>query len=517
MALVLIGTVVTFDRARPLLDPGAVYVGDDGLVAAVLDADATPPAGFANAGRIETEDVIYPGLIDLHSHLAYNTLPLWKAVGVPYQHHDRWPDETDPPTYSSSITWPSKVLGQAAPEALLKYVEVKALVGGTTSIQGAPHTTRQVNGWMVRIIDIERLPAGEDLVMCAALQRDIEGLRDSVKPKLEAGQVMIYHAAEGVPDSIVHDEFADLDGGGCLLPGLIAVHATALEADDFALWQRKVKAVDDKQKATVVWSPFSNLWLYHQTTDVVEADRKGLRIALGSDWSPSGTKHVLGELKVADSLNRASFDSRFSDLELCEMVTANPGDALAVAWGPQIGRLQQGAQADIFVCERHHEDPHRNLIEATERHVRLVLVRGQAFYGTRGLMNAAGAEAADDITVAGQHRAVRVRRPDFPDAKLDWPGVKAELEKVRDDPVAAWQRSQDALAAWGGSLDEPDAPLVLFGDMPEGDAALQAASGEIPTDITIPGLNSLAHDAPYFAAIKSAGPPELQSLADYYS
>jgi 5-methylthioadenosine/S-adenosylhomocysteine deaminase len=519
MALVLIGTVVTFDRDRPVLDPGAVYVGDDGHLEAVRSVSQSAPAGFSNAERVETEDVIYPGLIDLHSHLAYNTLPLWKAAHVPYNHHDAWPDEDEPPDYSSSITWPQKVLGQAAAEALIKYVEVKALVGGTTSIQGAPHTTRPVTDWLIRIVDIERLPNDKDLVMCAALQRDIDSLRTTVKENLEDGQVMIYHVAEGLPapTSNVIKEFTELESTGCLQPGLIGVHATALGAEDFALWRDRVKEIDDRQRGTLVWSPFSNLWLYHRTTDVVEADKKGFRIALGSDWSPSGTKHVLGELKVADSLNQTSFDSRFSDLELCEMVTANPGDALSVAWGPLVGRLKQGALADLIICERRNADPYRNLIEATERHIRLVMVRGQAFYGMRSLMTAAGVGEADTITVAGQHRALLVKRPDFPDATLDWPGVKAALEAVRDDPVGKWQESQDALAAWGGSLDEPDAPLVLFGDMPEGDLGLMAGSGEIPADITIPGLNSLSHDAAFFAAVKSAGPAELQTLADYYS
>ncbi len=108
MALVLTGTVVTFDRARPLIDPGAVYVGDDGRLAAVSRAGDPAPAGFANTAAIDTGAVIYPGLIDLHNHIAYNTLPLWRAKGVPYLHHDRWPDETKPPDYSTSITWPAQ-------------------------------------------------------------------------------------------------------------------------------------------------------------------------------------------------------------------------------------------------------------------------------------------------------------------------------------------------------------------------------------------------------------------------
>ncbi|MGP3976266.1 amidohydrolase family protein [Streptomyces sp. 8N114] len=517
MALVLRGTVVTFDDDHRILDPGAVYVGDDGRLAAVRSAEQDPPAGFSGAPRIDTDGLILPGLIDLHNHIGYNTLPLWEAVGVPYPHHDRWVKEDEPPDYSTSVTWPAKVLQQAAPEALVKYVEVKALIGGTTAIQGAPHSTRPVDGWLLRIVDNEKLPSGTDMVMTAALQLDADELRDKRADKLDGTRVLIYHVAEGRRGSTVHDEFEDLEP--CLKPGLIGVHSTALTAADFAMWQDAVAAVNRAERGTVVWSPFSNYWLYHETTNVVEADKKGLRIALGSDWSPSGTKHVLGELKVADAVNRHEFGGRFSDRELCDMVTANPGDALATAWGPQVGRLRRGSAADLLVLERHDptQDVYRSLIDATERHVRLVLVRGRPFYGTPGLMTAAGATHTDTLTVAGLKRRVAVRQPDRSDAKLDWPGVKRALEKVRTDPVAAWRAAQDALADWGGPLDDPEAPLVLFGDMPEGDTGALAAAGEVPPDLVVPRLDPLTHDATYFAAVARSGVPELQHLARYYA
>ncbi|MFI8933740.1 amidohydrolase family protein [Streptomyces sp. NPDC053474] len=516
MALVLRGTVVTCDSDHRILDPGAVYVGDDGRLAAVREAGQAPPAGFSSAPVIDTGALILPGLIDLHNHLLYNTLPLWEAVGVPYLHHDRWVGEKHPPDYATSVTWPAKVLGQAAPEALIKYVEVKSLVGGVTAIQGAPLSTRPVDGWLLRTIDNEKLPAGADMVMTAALQLDADELREERAPKLDGTRLLIYHVAEGKPGTIVHREFDDLEP--CLKPGLIGVHGTALTAADFKKWQRAVTALNAAEKATVVWSPFSNYWLYHTTTDVVEADKKGLRIALGSDWSPSGTKNVLGELKVADSVNRHELGGRFTDRELCDMVTANPGDALATAWGPQVGRLERGSAADLLVLERHDPatDPYRNLIDATERHVRLVLVRGRPFYGTRALMAAAGATDTSALTVAGLSRRVAVRDPHRADATLDWPGVKRALEKVREDPVAAWRAAQDALADWGGPLDDPDAPLALFGDMPEGDTGAFAAAGEVPLDLVIPRLDPLAHDAAYFAAVARGGVPELQHLADYY-
>lgn len=516
MALVLTGTVVTFDGEGRVLDPGRLYIGDDGKLAAVASPADPEPAGFSAARRLDVDGVIYPGLVDLHSHMAYNTLPLWEAPSVPYLHHDRWVDEKDPPDYAGTITWPARVLQHAAPEALLKYVEVKALVGGTTALQGAPSTTRPVDGWLVRVIDKERFGSDRDRVRSSALQKRVEQLRVDAKKLRDEGGVLIYHVAEGPSGSIVHREFTDLDTAGCLRPGLIGVHATALGEADFDLWQGSVRQVDPSQRATVVWSPFSNLWLYEKTTDVAAAHAKKLRIALGSDWSPSGTKHVLGELKVADLLNKRRFDRLFTNAELCEMVTANPGDALSPAGG-QLGRLQAGAEADVIVVERHRQSLHRNLIQATERHIQLVVVRGRPHYGTPELMKAAGASRPNTITVCGLKRAVLVRMPGRTDATLTWPGVHRALAAVRSDPVGSYRASVEALAAWGGPLDVPDAPLVIFGDMPEGDLGALGATGEIPVDTTIPPLDTLEHDAAFFAALDRAGPPELPRLATYYS
>jgi 5-methylthioadenosine/S-adenosylhomocysteine deaminase len=515
MAFVLKGRVVTFDGQDRVLNQGAVLVGDDGTIEAVAAAGETAPSGFSGAPRIDTKGLIYPGLVDLHSHTAYNTLSLWEAPGVPYLHHDRWVGEKHAPDYSSSITWPTRVLQQAAAEALIKYVEVKALVGGTTSIQGAPKTTRPVDGWLVRVIDNERFGGASNLVRCAAIQKPTEELRTTARSMRDRGGVLIYHVAEGKLGSIVRDEFTELDDTGCVQPGLLGVHATALTKDDFKHWQTLVRAANPGQQGTVVWSPFSNLWLYHQTTAVAEAHAQGLRIALGSDWSPSGTKHVLGELKVADILNKRHFNRLFSDAELCAMVTSNPGDALAAA-GAKIGRLVEGAEADLLVIARNRANAYRNLIEATERDIQLVVIRGRPFYGTEKLMQASTAGSTNAITVAGQRRAIVVKMPGRADATLSWPQVLKRLEQVRKDPVAAWNASMDALAAWGGPMDAPEAPLLIFGDMPEGDLGLLGGTGEIPPDTKVPPLDSLEHDAAFFAAIKRTAPPDLDGLAAYY-
>lgn len=287
------------------------------------------------------------------------------------------------------------------------------------------------------------------MVMCAALQRDVTTLEHNAA-QLDGSRVLIYHVAEGIPGSVVHDEFVDLVTAQCLRPGFIGVHATALTTDDFGSWQQAVTKIGANERGTVVWSPFSNLWLYQKTTDVLEADARGLRIALGADWSPSGTKHVLGELKVADSYNSHTLHGHFTDRQLCDMVTANPGDALATAWGPQIGRLQHANAADLVVVERHHEDVYRNLIAATEPHLLLVMVRGRPFYGTTALMNAAGATDTNSISIAGVRRSVAVRQPGAK-STLDWPGVTRALGRVRADPVAAWRQIPGRTGSLGWS------------------------------------------------------------------
>jgi 5-methylthioadenosine/S-adenosylhomocysteine deaminase len=96
--LVLRGTVVTMRPGAAVLDQGEVYAGDDGLIAAVTPGDPVP-AGFQDAPRVAAGGLIYPGLIDLHNHLLYNSLPLWTepSRSTPWQSHNEWCRTTTPP------------------------------------------------------------------------------------------------------------------------------------------------------------------------------------------------------------------------------------------------------------------------------------------------------------------------------------------------------------------------------------------------------------------------------------
>src|SRR5918998_60187 len=94
--LVLYGRVVTLDEDNPLIEDGALYVGADQRIHAAQPRRDPPPAGFAQARRIRTRGSIYPGLMDLHNHVVYNTLPLWhpRDREGPYETRYQWPDDS---------------------------------------------------------------------------------------------------------------------------------------------------------------------------------------------------------------------------------------------------------------------------------------------------------------------------------------------------------------------------------------------------------------------------------------
>ena len=98
--------------------------------------------------------MIYPGLIDLHGHIAYNSLPLWSPPGrkEPYTSRYQWPGDR---SYEGMISDPANALGALCGKAHLKYLETKAVIGGTTAIQGTAKTGRPYEGWLVRNIEHE--------------------------------------------------------------------------------------------------------------------------------------------------------------------------------------------------------------------------------------------------------------------------------------------------------------------------------------------------------------------------
>src|SRR5262249_42127872 len=67
------GTVVTMQNSGAVLQDHTIYIRD-GLIVDIRPDDAPSPDGFDGVAALKSAGLIFPGMIDLHNHLAYDGL-----------------------------------------------------------------------------------------------------------------------------------------------------------------------------------------------------------------------------------------------------------------------------------------------------------------------------------------------------------------------------------------------------------------------------------------------------------
>ena len=393
--LVLVGTVVTMNDVGDVLPNARVWLAG-GKIMAIARAGEALPDGANGAPVVDSKGVIYPGIIDLHNHPEYAIYPL---MPIQRKYRDRYEWRWYDDIYNKRITFPQEVLTR--PHYLDlgieigRYGEYKALAGGTTSLQGG-RTNLAYSKEECLVRNIENSPVESRL---AASRVDMgRSAKEWAAMQTERSKgPLVVHLAEG-PSPRMALEFGAMKDSNLLGPELIAIHGVGLTEPQL----QELAAVGAK----LVWSPLSNFMLYGQTANVAAAKRAGLAISLAPDWAPSGSKSSLGELKVADLVNKHALKGLFSDRELVEMVTRKPADAMG--WGQRLGQITEGYLADVLVVDDRHTDPYRNLINTIEENIQLVAVRGDPLYGDAALLKAA--RGSDDVeTTATFARAKRIK------------------------------------------------------------------------------------------------------------
>ena len=498
--LTITGHMVTFDPPGAEIADGSLYIDRDGIIKAVQERSVPAPSGFEQAARIDTEGFVYPGLIDLHNHIAYNCLSLWIAPdrSTPWSSREQWPRDPD---YKPSVSLPANALCHADGKAVLKYVETKAVIGGVTAIQGSAKVGPAFEGWMVRNVEEETFGTGQKTVNQSVQRFSSAAQYAAAMHDLDEGHAFLYHLAEGTDPGLITD-YDNVRTHDLLEPKFLGIHSTALGAEQFTEWH--------SHGGTVVWSPFSNLWLYGATTDVLAARAAEMRLCLGADWSPSGSKNLLGELKVADLYSKTQLGGALSPQELCAMATCNPADALG--WQDKLGRLRPGLHGDFVVMRSRDEDAYHTLIHSTEQDVLLVAINGYPMYGTDEFMQAANAVSPEPISVSDTlSRTINLRDPRIPDADMSWPQILDALEAARENPAAARELAIDRE---GGE----DRLIELRPDKPWDDPVVHPALVEGMSAVAIPAIDTLTHDATYFSRIAQAVIPrgKLEGLRSYY-
>jgi cytosine/adenosine deaminase-related metal-dependent hydrolase len=425
-AILLDGTVVTMNAARDVIEAGHVLIRDGRIVA--VWHGSKPPASVNIDGVVRpalgAHALIFPGLINLHDHPFFDVLPMWQTPSSHVQAALGRPTGTEP--YANRYQWrgaseeaqrlidnPSTILDGFVLDEIIKYGKARMILGGTTTTEGG-NSSPAYDTLLAR--NVESPNFGRQRIanrvepIGVMLADDVTAVSDA----MSAGQLdaWLVHLAEGVRDAdrrpgdptSSRAEFSDLKAKHLLTDATVIIHGTALEASDFAEMAAAPAARDDGgsdgRGAKLVWSPLSNLLLYGKTTAVYDALAAGVLISLGTDWTPSGSANLLAELKVADRALRDDSvlganrflvpglaAERALDQLLVEMVTINP--AMTIRWDDQVGSIEPGKVADLLVVDGARRpvelgvppSPYRALIDATERDVKLVIVRGAAVAG----------------------------------------------------------------------------------------------------------------------------------------
>ena len=524
--IILRGTVVTMDATGTILHNGNVLVRNGKIIATWQGSRVPVGTPINNALKIDLGPgaLIFPGLINLHNHPTYNMLNPWPApsshveaglgrpLGTePYANRYQWDISggTPAPEFGRLVDNPSSLLNSPIGLNLFpevgKYSEIKAMLGGETTDQGGPQDPR-VDNILIRNVDdvnfgrhkVESQVPSIDLLSGSDL--------DDLLSRMRGGQVdaWIVHLAEGVRDGqrragdtfSSREEFVTLASKGLLTDMTVIIHGNGLEPEDFAAMRVaptiRLDGTGDGLGAKLVWSPLSNLLLYGQTSLVYHALKAGVVVSLGTDWSPSGSRNLLDELKIADitlrdprllgadrdlipslritgKLGDARETAEIAlDRLLVQMVTTNP--ATTIRWSNEVGSIESGKFADLMVITKPNradaqglpDSPYRNLIDATEKDVRLVLVNGEPLSGDVSLM--AALKPSDYETITSVHgcfqKAIDVTNP----AVLMGTETFADIRKALGDALNAL--GGDNPPAGGGPADNSNTYSYLKAHIP---------------------------------------------------
>jgi 5-methylthioadenosine/S-adenosylhomocysteine deaminase len=383
----------------------------------------------------------------------------------------------------------------------VRYVEAKALIGGTTTGQGIKTQvrggTQMFRGAMRNVEESDDPRLGDASTLVPDLWVKDPDRVESFRKALDRWPAYFYHLAEGIDDAS-RQHFLDLRVNDLVKRSLVGVHSLGLHAEDLAFLA--------SQRAKVVWSPFSNMLLYGRTLDLGALRTSGVTFSIGCDWAPTGSKNLLQELKVARH-EVARQQAGYTSEELVRAVTVSA--AAVTGWQDLLGVLRKGALADLLVVEGAGGDAFDHLIDATEAAIRLVVIDGRARYGDGDLMERLHVEPEHPLerwSLDGREKALHLYSPTSQLNDLSFATAVERLEAgMADLPKLAEESKdqQDQLLSMG--MEEPGFAVELDN---EHEPAPGEAGGDGELLAAIPMIESIALDAP------QVGSPGYWELVD---
>ncbi len=380
------GRVLTPEGA---LDGGEVLIDAAGAIACVDCSCAEHPAAAGATVVTCPDGAVSPGLINAHDHLTYTFNAPGDWGDERYEHRNDW-------RLGARGHTEIEYEGRASDEQMI-WGELRQVLGGTTSLSGAG----SVEGFL------RNLDRGADLegLLDESVRLDVFPLgssgfrtRDCSYSELPDEGVLganawSPHVAEGI-DPEARNEFLCLsseDRGG----------VDVTESNGAFIHGIPLRAIDGAELAAngtaVVWSPRTNIALYGHTAPVTMLAAQGVRIALGTDWTLSGSVNLLRELQCASELN-ALYGGYFSNQDLWAMATYQSAAAMGV--DAATGSLRPGLAGDLAIFDgRGVDDPYGAVVGAHPGDVMLVLRGRDVLYGDASVVEtlSPGCEQMGDV------------------------------------------------------------------------------------------------------------------------
>ena len=148
----------------------------------------------------------------------------------------------------------------------------------------------------------------------------------------------------------------------------------------------------------------SNLLLYADTPDYLQSRIRPELICLGSDWAPSGSKHVWDEAKFAQEFAvkyfyKGSVPRNINDTFL-DMISYIPAQAVGSG---KIGRIAAGCYADFYIVSKERKLPEQDMVtmisdvfqKFSDYESVGTIINGNLVFGTQELFQLFGAKGSN--------------------------------------------------------------------------------------------------------------------------
>ena len=220
LTYVLKGDFITPDKELE----GELVIEGDTITCIAEECDDPPGATRLSM----TNAYVFPGLVDAHNHVAYNILPKWNPPKL-YQNRAQWQRAAAYKTFKAPYTLlkdQKKLFCE-----MVKYGEVKALLGGITTIQGTSPNMTCFRTLIRNAENQSELGLADAHIRTSILDiRTFNSLIDWTVTK-----AFVVHLSEGLgTDAPSREEFAILKQKGLLKQQTAIIHGTAFGETEFS-------------------------------------------------------------------------------------------------------------------------------------------------------------------------------------------------------------------------------------------------------------------------------------------